>query len=147
MSSNRYGAYIWRSRNNSIINNNFGSNNWSGVHLNYSISDQIIKNTCSNNGYGISLLYAIQSKLTDNICNLNTRRGIYIGHSNNISITDNICNFNNWSGIHSYDSFMITLNNNRCKKNDRHDHRCYVRCDRPDLNDIEVPVGPPRLEN
>jgi parallel beta-helix repeat protein len=118
MSSNRYGAYIWQSKNNSIINNNFGSNNWSGIHLNNSISDHIIKNTCSNNGYGISILYASQSNLSGNTCTLNTRRGIYIGHSNNISITDNICNSNNWSGIHSYDTFMLTLNNNKCRKND-----------------------------
>jgi parallel beta-helix repeat protein len=117
-SIDKYGIYIWNSKNNKIINNNFKSINWSAVHINGSDSDIINKNDCTNNGYGISILFSSSSSVSDNNCNFNTRRGIFIRGSENIAISDNTCDFNNWSGIHSYNSNNIFIDNNQCNNND-----------------------------
>jgi parallel beta-helix repeat protein len=117
-SVDKYGVYIWYSENILIADNNFRSCNWSAIHINESNNNQILRNILNNNGYGISLLYSNLSMISDNKCTSNTRRGIFIGSSENVMLKDNRCNNNNWSGIHTFESNNINIRNNRCVNND-----------------------------
>ena len=116
---------IWIYANNSIIIDNYISNNENGILLSYYLAQYLTKNnivtnnTITNNReYGILIFGSNNNYINNNTVKNNYLTGIGIGASNNNSITSNIISNNDNGmffngGINNIITDNIISNNNR----------------------------------
>lgn len=96
------GIQLWNVRNGALFNNNC-SNNWYGIYLSYSSSDNVISNnSCSNNQLdGIELYHLCNNNtLSNNTCS-NNLDGIHLESSSNDTLSSNVM-INNGISIIGY---------------------------------------------
>ena len=125
-SYSQYGIHLYESSNNIITDNNIShkergitirynsnynlitgntviSNNWAGIYLGDSNSNNLTENTISNNSDGIELRYSNSNIIADNAISNNGigsyGYGINLEDSNNNNFTENIISTNRF-GIH-----------------------------------------------
>lgn len=80
--NNEIGINIWRSKNNYISENNVESNNWTGILIMSSDSNNITKNEANNNEIGINLWESKNNTVSENIIYGNSAFGCFIGEAN-----------------------------------------------------------------
>jgi len=109
------GIEVAFSRNITIINNNFCSNDWGGIYLYSSSNNNITNNNVLNNGYGIYFMSSSNNNtITDNNVSWNYKHGIFLWISSNDNIITNNNVSNNEGGIYLIGSSLnnIIINNN-----------------------------------
>ena len=109
------GIKLYNVGNGTLLNNNCSNNNWNGIFLYYSDSNQVINCTANNNKYGIKVDSSNYCNFTGNIANNNIEGINLIG--NNHSIINNRVAFNSWAGINAYGSYYIKIIRNTAKNN------------------------------
>jgi parallel beta-helix repeat protein len=97
------GLELGFSHNNTITNNTISSNNWDGIHLYLSYSNDLANNNISNNDYGIALDSSSLNNFTGNNIS-NNGYGFHLSYSSGNNIKNNTVSSNNWYGLDLYSS-------------------------------------------
>jgi PGF-pre-PGF domain-containing protein len=121
--NNYYGIYLYNSNSNNLTNNNISNNSQYGIYLSSSSSNNVTNNNASNNSqHGIYLYYSNNNTFANNIANNNNQNGIYLyPYSNYNTFTDNIASSNKNSGFYLYQySNYNTLINNTARTNSQY---------------------------
>jgi len=118
------GDWVYYSPDETVVENNFCSDNDVGIHITLSGSNDILNNTCdSNTDSGISLIESLDNMISNNTCTDQiTGNGIYLTLSNDNMLISNECIHNN-VGIHIKDSCYCEFSLNRIESN--LDHGIY----------------------
>lgn len=112
---NNYGLEVIGTDNSNFSNIN-SSNNYYGIFLTYSNSNNLANNTVnSNSGIGINLYNSSSNILNNNTADSNSRPGIYLTDSNSNYLTNNTANSNIQTGIYLSNSNSNNLTNNTAK--------------------------------
>jgi len=118
--SNKYdGIWLNYSNENSISNNNI-SNNGGGIDLSESNKNNISNNIIigSNDWYGIHIDYSNNNIISNNIISSNNECGIHFYRSNRNTISNNIISLNEVYGIWLEDSNNNIISENNISNND-----------------------------
>jgi len=85
------------------ISDNSALNNWCGIDLDDSHSNNITNNSVSNNDFGICLYSSSNNTITNNNASSNNGYGIFLDFSSNITLTNNIISGNRYNfGVTGY---------------------------------------------
>lgn len=94
-----YGLSLYKSTNNTLLNNKANSNQKYGISLKNSSNNRILNNIAINNTNGIYLEYSINNYLFNNTVNDNSLYGIELLFSDVNKIYNNTVINNGWTGI------------------------------------------------
>jgi parallel beta-helix repeat protein len=115
---NLYGIYLGPSSGSTKVIQNICNENFAGVLVDRSDSNEIIDSIFSYNFHGIELDDAEFCNLSQNRCVLNDGSGILLMRSNKNIIFDNFCSTNIWDGIDLWDgSSSNEVIENQCISN------------------------------
>ena len=115
--NNMYGIFLWRSSNNTLINNIIHSNNIDGIHMYVSRNNTLVDNIITNNQQtGIGLDSSSYNIFTNNIVS-NHKAGIHVCLSTGNTITNNTISSNSWYGIWFFMASENTIYHNNFENN------------------------------
>jgi parallel beta-helix repeat protein len=122
VSFNEYTGIVVHS-SNSIIIDNYVSNNDKGLQCSRSMNNTIKENNINNNRYGINIQLSSNYTISNNDVWYN-EKGIYFSSSTNNNLLENNISFSNNKGLEFYNSSNINITKNNVLNNN---HGFYLR--------------------